>query len=129
MVEHNLSPYMPWIVCSRSPLLTAAKANVQVEFDRTFRSIIKEKAYHGKHLVYIAGLNIDISPDNDLIFPTTMFVPWAMYVQTPDGQHEIIEQHRIVDILKQQPTENPDQIALDEVISMMQQSKAVKVEE
>lgn len=129
MVEHNLLPYMPWIVCSRSPLLTAAKVNVQVEFDRTFRTIVKEKAYHGKRLVYIAGLNIDISPDSDLIFPTTMFVPWAMYVQTPDGQHEIIEQQGVVEILKQQSTENPDQISLDDVISMMELSKAVKVEE
>jgi len=129
MVEHNLQAYMPWIVCSNSPLLTAAKVNVQVEFDRTFRTIVKEKAYHGRHLVYIAGLNIDISPDVDQIFPTTMFVPWAMYVQTPDGKHEIIEQQGIVEILEQQSTENPDQIDLDEVISMMEHSKAVKVEE
>lgn len=129
MVEHNLLPYMPWIVCSRSPLLTAAKVNVQVEFDRTFRSIVKENAYHGKRLVYIAGLNIDISPDADQIFPTTMFVPWAMYVQTPDGKHEIIEQQGVVDILEQQAIENPDQIGLDEVIDMMEQSKTVKVEE
>ena len=129
MVEHNLLPYMPWIVCSRSPLLTAAKVNVQVEFDRIFRTIVKEKAYQGKRLVYIAGLNIDISPDANQIFPTTMFVPWAMYVQAPNGKHEILEQQRVVEILKQQSTENPDQIDLDEVISMMEQSKAVKVEE
>lgn len=129
MVEHNLLPYMPWIVSSRSPLLTAAKVNVQVEFDRIFRTIVKEKAYHGKRLVYLAGLNIDISPDADQIFPTTMFVPWAMYVQTPDGEHEIIEQHRVVEILKQQSTENPDQIDLDEVINMMERTKEVKAEE
>jgi hypothetical protein len=129
MVEHNLFPYMPWIVCSKSPLLTAAKVNVQAEFDRTFRTIVKEKAYHNKRLVYISGLNIDISPDKDQVFPTTMFVPWAMYVQTGDGEHKIIEQNHVLDILKSQPIENPDQIDLDEVINMMEKSKAVKVEE
>lgn len=129
MVEHNLFPYMPWIVFSKSPLLTAAKVNVQAEFDRTFRTIVKEKAYHNKRLVYISGLNIDISPDKDHIFPTTMFVPWAMYIQTGEGEHKIIEQNQVLDILKQQPIENPDQIDLDEVINMMEKSKAVKVEE
>lgn len=129
VVEHNLLPYMPWIVSSKSPLLSAAKVHVQVEFDRTFRTIIKEPAYQNKRLVYIAGVNIDISPEPDQVFPTTLFVPWAMYMQTETGEHNIFEQDQVIDILKDQPGENPDQIDLDEVISMMDNTKTIKIEE
>ena len=42
-LEKNLASVMPWILTSKSPLLTAAKVNTQVEFDRTYRSILRER--------------------------------------------------------------------------------------
>jgi hypothetical protein len=39
---------MPEIISSHSPALTVAKVNTQAEFDRTFRTIVKEKNYRGK---------------------------------------------------------------------------------
>lgn len=127
MVEHNLLQVMPWVVASTSPLLTAAKVNVQVEFDRAFRTIAKEQAYAGKRLVYIAGLNIDISPKEGQLFPVTMFVPWAMYVQCEDGDHGVFEQSEIIEMLNQQSCENVDQLNLDEAISVMQTRDSVSV--
>jgi hypothetical protein len=74
-------------------------------------------------------VNIDISPEPDQVFPTTLFVPWAMYMQTETGEHNIFEQDQVIEILKDQPGENPDQIDLDEVISMMDNTKTVNIEE
>ena len=48
-LERNLLDVMPNVVTSQWPALTAAQANTQVEFDRTFRTIIQEQ----KGLVYI----------------------------------------------------------------------------
>ena len=62
-LEQNLLNPMPWIVTSDpSPLLVAAQVNTQAEFDRAFRSIVKEKYYRDKRMVFISCLNIDISP-------------------------------------------------------------------
>jgi hypothetical protein len=52
-----------------------------------------------------------------------------MYMQTETGEHNIFEQDQVIEILKDQPGENPDQIDLDEVISMMDNTKTVNIEE
>ncbi|MCP4042973.1 MAG: hypothetical protein GY731_13615, partial [Gammaproteobacteria bacterium] len=61
-LERNLIDVMPFIVTSRWPALTAAQAHSQVEFDRAFRTIVQEPAYQGKKVLFISGLNVDISP-------------------------------------------------------------------
>ena len=66
---------MPQIVTSNSPNLLAAQITTQIEFDRTFRTIVKEHAYKGKKVVFIAGLNIDISPQSGQLFPLTKSAP------------------------------------------------------
>ena len=76
---------MPKILCGRHPALTAAQVNTQVEFDRTFRSIVKESAYRGKRGTFVAGINIDVSPREEQIFPLTKYVPWAAYIQDESG--------------------------------------------
>jgi hypothetical protein len=43
-INRNLIKSMPDILSSKYPSLTAAQVNAQVEFDRTFRTIVKEKA-------------------------------------------------------------------------------------
>lgn len=118
-LERNLIPYMSQVVSAHSPMLAAAQINVQVEFDRAFRTLAAEPAYQGKRLLYLAGLHIDLSPEEEQIFPVTQFVPWAAYFQDSDGSHEIYEQDTLYALLQEQSTENPDQIDLERAIQQM----------
>ncbi len=126
-LEINLINVMPWIVTSDAPLLEAAKVNTQVEFDRAFRTIVKEEGYQGKRVIYIAGLHIDISPDSGQLFPLTKFIPWAAFIQYGDGRQKTIEQDELYETLKAQTSENPDQIDMEEVISIMDHMAEVKI--
>ena len=118
-LEKDLMQHMAEIITSEWPSLTAAQVTTQVEFDRTYRSIVKEKSFHGKRLVFIAGLNIDISPLEDNIFPLTKFVPWAVYIQDIDGRYRTMEQDELMAELLKQSTDNPEQIDLEAAISAM----------
>ncbi|MDT8387517.1 MAG: hypothetical protein RQ736_08390 [Thiogranum sp.] len=126
-LEHNLIRYMPQIVTSAAPTLTAAQINTQIEFDRTFRTIVKEHAYKGKKVLFIAGLNIDISPRQGQLFPLTKFVPWAAYVQDSDGYYYTLEQEELVETLLQQSAENPEQIDMETAIETMAGAAEVKL--
>lgn len=127
-LEQNLFQPMAWIVTSTHPLLTAAQVNTQVEFDRTFRTIVREHGYQGKRVMYISGLHIDISPQPDQRFPLTKFVPWAAFVQQPDGSHYTLEQVELFAQLRAQPSENPDEIDLEESIHQMELARQVHIE-
>ena len=127
-LERNLVKFMPAIVTSPTPLLTAAQVSTQVEFDRTFRSIVKEHCYQGRKLVFISGLNIDISPKEDNLFPITKFVPWAAYIQDQNGNSRILEQDELVNTLMAQDTKNSDQIDLEQVIEKMSSAEEVKID-
>ncbi len=126
-LEINLLNVMPWIVTSPAPLLTAAQVNTQVEFDRTFRTIIKEPNYRNKKILYISGIHIDISPEVGQVFPLTKFLPWAAYIQQEDGSHTVLEQEELMQKLNEQSDENPDQINLEDVIHIMEDAREVKV--
>lgn len=119
-LEHNLNRYMPQIVTASFPALTAAIANTQIEFDRAYRTLIKEPGYHGKNLAFIAGLNIDISPQRGQLFPLTKYVPWAAYIQTKDEKQFTLEQKEIADALNSQSVVNPDRIELSQAIQAME---------
>ena len=127
-LEQNLFDPMAWIVTSPHPPLTAAQVNTQVEFDRTFRTIVRERGYQGKRVMYISGLHIDISPQAGQRFPLTKFVPWAAFVQQPDGSHYTLEQIELLARLREQPSENPDQINLEESIHQMELAQQIHVE-
>ena len=113
----NLHEYMPWVVTSGNPMLSAAEINVQLEFDRAYRSIVREVSYHGKNLIYIAGLNIDYSPEDNEKFPPSQFVPWAAYIQKADGTHTILEQDELYQTLMRYPDINKDEVNLDDMIT------------
>lgn len=122
LLERNLIEFMPQIVTSRSPQLRAAKINIQLEFARAVESIRRGKEYAGKNLLYIAGLNIDISEYN-IYPPTTYFVPWAAHVQLKDSDPATyihpLEQEELFAKLMAQSVENPDQVNLKEEINRM----------
>lgn len=126
-LEQNLIDPMPWIVTDAAPALAAAQINTQVEFDRAYRTILKEKVYQGRNLLFIAGLNIDISPNVDQVFPLTKFIPWAAYVQGNDGSQSILEQKELFEILMEEKKTNPNQIDLEASISAMQGADEVSI--
>ena len=126
-LEHNLLEPMSWIVTSPQPLLTAAQAVTQVEFDRTYRTIIRAECYKNKKLMFLAGLNIDISPQPGQLFPLTKFVPWAAYIQDENGNQTMLEQKELYEQLMQQSTDNAEQIDMEDAIAKMQQAQEIKI--
>lgn len=121
-LEKNLINIMPYIVTSDWPALTAAQANSQIEFDRAFRSISQDPAYIGKKVFFISGLNVDISPQKDQLFPLTKFIPWAAYLQDENGNQQTWEQAELFERLQSQSIENPDQINLEDAIEIMHET-------
>ena len=126
-LEHSLLPYQPTIVTSKAPSLRAAQITSQLEFDRAFRTLHEAPGYHGKKLVYLSGINIDISPEPGQVFPLTKFVPWAMYYQDEDGSTRIFEQEELFDQLNAQSEENPDEIDLEAAIRQMGEAEEIRL--
>ena len=126
-LEQNLGFAMPAIVTADSPPLAAALANTQVEFDRAYRTLLNEPEYQNRNLLFIAGINIDISPQPGQLFPLTKFVPWAAFVQNSNGERITMEQDELLQRLLEQSTENPDKIDLEEAIAAMERAEEVKV--
>ncbi|MCU7819265.1 MAG: hypothetical protein KZQ57_10480 [gamma proteobacterium symbiont of Lucinoma myriamae] len=124
-LEKNLINVMPYVVTSKWPSLTAAQANTQVEFDRAFRTIIQEPTYKNKKILFISGLNVDISPQEGQVFPLTKFIPWAAYVQDEQGNHHTWEQAELFEKLMEQSTENPDQLDLETAIEIMESAQEI----
>ncbi|MDX2506846.1 MAG: hypothetical protein QNL62_20550 [Gammaproteobacteria bacterium] len=126
-LEKNLINVMPYVVTSKWPALTAAQANTQVEFDRAFRTIIQEPSYKNKKILFISGLNVDISPQEGQVFPLTKFIPWAAYVQDEKGNHHTWEQAEVYEKLQEQSSENPDQVDLETAIEIMESAKEIRL--
>ena len=125
LLNRNLIEAMPAILTSKSPALTAAQVNTQVEFDRTFRTIAKGKTYRGKKVVFISGIHVDISPREGLLFPLTKFVPWAAYIKNESGEDYTLEQHELYAALNEQSTDNPHKIDLTAAIHQMENEPEV----
>ncbi len=124
-LENNLLDVMPYIVTSGSPALTAAQANTQVEFDRAFRTIVQDNAYRGKNVMFISGLNVDISPNQGQLFPLTKFIPWAAYIKDTNDNHWTWEQAELFGKLNAQSAENPDKVDLELAIHAMEKAKEI----
>lgn len=122
LLERNLIEFMPDIVTAKHPALRAATINIQLEFTRVVESIRRGTEYKGRNLLYINGLNVDISEYDD--FPsTTYFVPWAAHIQLvgdPPGEHaHPMEQDELFANLMKHGIDNPDQVNLKEEIGRM----------
>lgn len=126
-INLNLIKSMPSILSSKYPALSAAQVNAQVEFDRTFRSIVTEKAYANKWVVFISGIHIDISPREGQTFPLTKYVPWAAYIQSDSGEGYTLEQDELFKILMRHGVENPHKINLTEEIGSMMQEAEIQI--
>jgi hypothetical protein len=127
LLEEAIAPAMPTLVTSPNPALDAARYHTQIEFDRTYRSIQREPAYHGKNVLFVSGLNVDVSPRGGLLFPLTKFVPWAAYARLRDGTNFLLEQDSLFEALAAQPTENADQISFDAAIRTMADVEGIEL--
>jgi len=94
-------------ITSNSHNLLAAQITTQIEFDRTFRTIVKKHAYKGKKVLFIAGLDVDISPQPGQLFPLTKFVHWAAYIQDSDSYYFTLEQEEPVKPCSSRVSINP----------------------
>jgi hypothetical protein len=126
-LEQNLLNPMSQIITSKGPLLTAAQVNTQVEFDRTYRTLVTAEGYRGKQVVLISGLNIDISPREGQLFPLTKFVPWAAFVKQKDGSGHLFEQKELVNELLNQSEDNPDAVDLELAIQRMEDEEEIRI--
>jgi hypothetical protein len=127
ILEMELQPAMPALVTSANPALDAARFVTQVEFDRCYRSILREQAYMSKNLLFISGVNIDISPREGFPFPLIKFVPWAAYASLRDGRKFLLEQAELDEQLRRQPAENPDRLSFDDSIRRMADAEEIRL--
>jgi len=127
ILEVALGPAMPCLVTSKNPALDAARYSTQVEFDRTYRSILRTDCYQAKNLLFISGVNVDISPREAFPFPLIKFVPWAAYAALRDGRSFLLEQHELTEALRAQPLENPDRLSFDQSIQRMAGADEIKL--
>ncbi|MCA9818065.1 MAG: hypothetical protein KC652_23335 [Cyanobacteria bacterium HKST-UBA01] len=126
-LEKNILSSMSCVVKAPSPLLMAAQINTQVEFDRTYRSLVQGREFEGKRLVFISGLNIDISPREGQLFPLTKFVPWAAFVKEKAGSSRVIEQPELFETLRDIDDHNADQVDLEAAIGVMAHTEEVVI--
>jgi hypothetical protein len=117
----------PEILSSRYPALAAAQVNTQIEFDRTFRTTVKESAYRGKRVAFISGINTDVSPREGQIFRLTKYVPWAAYIQDESGAGYALEQEELHERLIKQNVENPHKIVLTAATEGMKREAEIKI--
>jgi hypothetical protein len=128
ILEMALLPAMPTLVTSANPALDAARFVTQVEFDRCYRSILRETAYRTKNLLFISGVNIDVSPREGFPFPLIKFVPWAAYANLRDGRQFLLEQAELNDLLRQQSPDNPDRLSFDDAIRRMADAEEIRLD-
>ena len=122
---------MPSLVTSPRPALDAARYHTQVEFDRTYRSIQNAPEYKGKNLLFVAGLNIDVSPPPGMPFPLTKFtLPWAAYAQLlATAPRCCSNKMRSSKRWSRNPARMPTRMSFDAAISAMAQAEGVRVPE
>ena len=126
-LDHNLFTVMPHIVTAPSPMLAAAQVNTMAEFDSAFRTIVKTNAYQAQKVLLVSGVNIDISPNHDEVFPLTKFAPWAAYYKDERGVGQVWEHAELVERLLAQPLDNPEQIDLEEAIATMSRTPDIDI--
>lgn len=127
ILEAALGPVMPALVTSPHPALDAARYVTQAEFDRTYRSIRREPAFQGKNVLFVSGLNIDVSPREGFPFPFTKFVPWAAYARLRDGRSFLLEQEQLAETLRGMPGDNPDCLSFDGTIEQMTAAPEIRI--
>jgi hypothetical protein len=127
LLEEAIAPAMPTLVTSPAPALDAARYLTQIEFDRAWRAIQREPAYHDKNVLFVSGLNVDVSPRHGMLFPLTKFVPWAAGARMRNGTYLVLEQLELFETLGSQTADNADQISFDGAIETMARAETIEL--
>eukprot|EP00808_Paulinella_micropora_P005124 g39363.t1 len=106
-LEANIRHIMPYIVTSTYPPVAAAQANVQVEFDRSYRTMRDSPVFKGKKVFFFTGLNVDISPKKQVVLPVTATMAVERYGTTPSCS---------MNRLCAQSVDNPEAVDLESVL-------------
>ena len=88
---------------------------------------MKAEDYRNRKLHFTGYLNIDISPQEDQLFPLTGRVPWAACLQNGGGGSRTMEPPGSIDQLLLQSTGNPGQVDLEAVIRQMIQALVIRI--
>ncbi len=120
-IEHNLLPHMGRILTARHPMLAAAQFNSMAEFERCLQSVRTNPVFRGRNLLLACGLNVDVSPDAEQLFPLTKFIPWAAYRQNRDGQEQLLDQSEFNRQLRAVSGHNCAEVDLELAIERMEQ--------
>ena len=119
-LERHLLANIQEIVTSAAPFLTAALAASQLEFERTVATLVGNPLYKGKNLMYVAGVNIDVSPSKveKNILGDTMFLPVASLLIDSAGKRYTMQAKPLTAALERQPVENPIAVSFDAAVKM-----------
>jgi len=99
----------------------------QIRLGPGMASLLRGDAYRGKNLLFISGVNIDVSPRPGMPFPLTKFVPWAAYIRLREHDGYTLEQAELFDLLSRQSRDNPDQMSFDAAIHAMAMAEEVRL--
>ena len=127
LLEEAIALAMPTLVTSANPMLDAARYHTQIEFDRTYRTLQHEPAFEGKNVLFVSGLNVDVTPRPGLLFPLTKFVPWAAYARLRDGTSFLLEQNALFMALAAQSATNDNQTGFDAAIRTMSNEEGIEL--
>ncbi len=107
--------------------LVIVQASMQIEFEHSFKTIVREKKYQGRNLVYIAGAHQSAVEKGAQAFVPTLFVPWAAYIQPRNGKDVILKQLDLVRHLNRYSVANSDEIDLEVTLREMERHSHLRV--
>jgi len=121
-LERHILKNIGEIVTSSAPYLTAALAASQLEFERTCRTLIGNPLYKGKKVLYMSGVNVDMSPSakSTNALGDTKFLPVASLFIDSNGEPFTMQAEALYRALDKQPTKNPKAIDLEEALTITQ---------
>uniref|UniRef100_A0A6U2JA86 Limiting CO2-inducible protein B/C beta carbonyic anhydrase domain-containing protein n=1 Tax=Hemiselmis andersenii TaxID=464988 RepID=A0A6U2JA86_HEMAN len=133
-LERHVLANIQEILTSAAPMLTAALAISQLEFERTARTLIASPAYKGKKVFFCAGVNVDISPAEgskdllDDLLGDTMFLPVSSLYIDEKGKAYSMQAMAFAKALSRQSTQNAAAVDLEEAMRLTGAAKPTKLQ-
>eukprot|EP00283_Hemiselmis_rufescens_P008052 CAMPEP_0173421632 /NCGR_PEP_ID=MMETSP1357-20121228/2673_1 /TAXON_ID=77926 /ORGANISM="Hemiselmis rufescens, Strain PCC563" /LENGTH=519 /DNA_ID=CAMNT_0014384573 /DNA_START=27 /DNA_END=1586 /DNA_ORIENTATION=+ len=133
-LERHVLANIQEILTSAAPMLTAALAISQLEFERTARTLIASPAYKGKKVFFCAGVNVDISPAEgskdllDDLLGDTMFLPVSSLYIDEKGKPYSMQAMALAKALSRQSTKNAAAVDLEEAMRLTGAAKPTKLQ-
>eukprot|EP00284_Hemiselmis_tepida_P011691 CAMPEP_0174927336 /NCGR_PEP_ID=MMETSP1355-20121228/18076_1 /TAXON_ID=464990 /ORGANISM="Hemiselmis tepida, Strain CCMP443" /LENGTH=520 /DNA_ID=CAMNT_0016173431 /DNA_START=25 /DNA_END=1587 /DNA_ORIENTATION=- len=132
-LERHVLANIQEILTSAAPMLTAALAVSQLEFERTARTLIASPAYKGKKVFFCSGVNVDISPQEgskdllDDLLGDTMFLPVSSLYIDEKGKPYSMQAMALAKALSRQSTKNAAAVDLEEAMRLTGAAKPTEL--